>query len=114
MAQMLHISYFINCNKQNITELLGRIIEENGCHDCLLDIKRGSDVGDDFLSELSCIIICDNGSDKVLDILCKVAPLNENRRKEFFPDVALDCESYFNNKLMPIKQVIFSLFRKVI
>lgn len=81
--------------------LLDQIVKESGIHDYSLDIKRGSEVGDGFLSELSCITIFENDSDKKLNILCKVAPLNENRRKEFFSNVVFNRESYFYNKLMP-------------
>lgn len=85
-----------------IQVLLDRIIEENDFHDYSLELKQGSQVGDGFLSELTSITIWENGSDKKLDIVCKIAPLNANRRKEFFSNVVFDRESCFYTKVMPI------------
>lgn len=88
--------------------LLDRIIDENEFHDYSVKIKQGSQVGDGFLSELSSITIAENESDKRLDIVCKLAPLNKNRRKEFFSSVVFDREAVFYNKVMPI----FALFQE--
>lgn len=84
-----------------IQVLLDQIIEANNFQNYSLKIKQGSQVGDGFLSELSSITISENESDKKLDIVCKIAPFNENRRKEFFSNVVFDRESYFYNKVMP-------------
>lgn len=84
-----------------IQALLDEIIEEYGFRDYSLQLKQGSQVGDGFLSELSCINILENGSDKHLDLVCKIAPLNAIRRKEFLSNVIFGRESYFYNKVMP-------------
>lgn len=81
--------------------LLDQIIDENDFHNYSLEIKQGCQVGDGFLSELLSITIIENYSDKKLDIVCKIAPLNKNRRKEFFSNIVFDRETIFYNKLMP-------------
>lgn len=94
--------------KMNLTDLpsyiqsiLDRILDESGFCDYTVEIKQGSETGDGFLSELSSITITENASDKKLDLVCKIAPLNKNRQKEFFSSVVFDRESIFYNKLMP-------------
>lgn len=82
--------------------LLDRIIAENGFSDYRMEIKQGSQTGDGFLSELSSITIAEhNKSDKKLDIVCKIAPLNKNRRQEFFSHLVFDREAIFYTKVMP-------------
>lgn len=82
--------------------LLDRIVDENEFRNYSVKIKQGSQVGDGFLSELSSITIAENESDKRLDIVCKIAPFNKNRRKEFFSSVVFDREAIFYNKVMPM------------
>lgn len=84
-----------------IQSIIDRIIDDSGFCDYTVEIKQGSQTGDGFLSELSSITIIDKTSDKQLDLVCKIAPLNKNRRKEFFSNVVFDRESIFYNKLMP-------------
>lgn len=82
--------------------LLDQIVNENGFRDYSMEIKQGSQVGDGFLSELSSISIMEKETDKRLDVVCKIAPFNKNRRKEFFSNVVFDREAVFYNKVMPI------------
>lgn len=85
-----------------IETMLDRIIDENGFSDYTMEIKRGSETGDGFLSELSSITILENGNtDKRLDLVCKIAPLNKNRRKEFFANIVFDRETTFYTKVAP-------------
>lgn len=84
-----------------IQELLDKIINENDLKDCSVQVKQGSQIGDGFMSELSCITLAERNSEKKLHLVCKVAPLNENRRKEFISDVAFAREAAFYTKLMP-------------
>lgn len=84
-----------------IQALLDRIIKENNFRSYTLELKQGSQVGDGFTGELLSISIVENGSYKKLDIVCKTAPLNANRRKQFLSDVLFDRESYFYSKVMP-------------
>lgn len=85
-----------------IQSLLDQIIEKNGIQNYSIEIKQGSQVGDGFMSELSCIKIKNNdNSEKNLEIVCKIAPLNANRRKEFFSNLVFSRESYFYTKVMP-------------
>lgn len=85
-----------------IETMLHRIIDENGFSDYTMEIKRGSETGDGFLSELTSITILENGNtDKRLDLVCKIAPLNKNRRKEFFANIVFDRETTFYTKVAP-------------
>lgn len=84
-----------------IQAILDEIIAENEFSDYSMEIKQGSETGDGFLSELSSITITENCSDKKLDLVCKIAPLNRNRRKEFFSNIVFDRETTFYKKVMP-------------
>ncbi|XP_055321909.1 uncharacterized protein LOC129577979 [Sitodiplosis mosellana] len=84
-----------------IQKLLDKIIKENGFKDCSVQVKQGSNVGDGFMSELSCITLAERNSEKKLHLVCKVAPSSKNRRKEFISDVAFTREAAFYTKLMP-------------
>lgn len=84
-----------------ISDLLHEIIKENGFRDYSVEVKQGSQIGDGFMSELSSITITENYSEKQLHLVCKMAPLNENRRKEFRSDMVFGREVTFYNKLMP-------------
>lgn len=80
--------------------ILDRIVSENGFENYTIDIKQGSQIGDGFLSELSSIRITEKDGDKNLALMCKIAPLSEARRKEFFSKVVFDREvrkSVFNS-----------------
>lgn len=84
-----------------IQALLDKIIKENGFKDCAVQIKQGSQAGDGFMSELSCITLEERNGEKKLHLVCKVAPLNKNRRKEYISGVAFAREANFYTKLMP-------------
>lgn len=84
-----------------IQELVDKIIKENGFKDCSIQVKQGSQVGDNFMSDISCLTLAERNSDKKLHLVCKVAPTSKNRRKEFISDVAFAREAAFYTKLMP-------------
>lgn len=84
-----------------IQVLIDKIAIENGFKDYLVQVKQGSVAGDGFMSELSCITLVERNSEKKLHLVCKVAPLSKNRRKEFISDVAFTREAAFYTKLMP-------------
>lgn len=84
-----------------IETILNRIIDENGFSDFTMDIKQGSNTGDGFLSDLSSITIQEKASNKKLNLMCKIAPLNKNRRKEFFANIVFDRETTFYTKVAP-------------
>lgn len=84
-----------------VKAILDQVIAENGFGEYSLEIKQGSETGDGFLSELSSITITEDDSDKKLDLVCKIAPLNKNRRKEFFSNIVFDRETTFYKTVMP-------------
>lgn len=88
-----------------IQSALVRVVEDAGFLNYRIHLKNGSFAGDGFLSELICTTIIEqtNGFDteRKLNLLCKLPPFNENRRKEFFGDVVFRREAYFYNKLLP-------------
>lgn len=85
-----------------ISDVIDRIIKENGFRDYSLEIKAGSNVGDGFTSDISCITITERNGDQQLNLVCKMAPLNKNRRNEFISDIAFAREVLFYDKLMPL------------
>lgn len=84
-----------------VADLLDRIAKENGFSDFVIQIKSGSEVGDGFTSEITCATIAEKNSESQLHLVCKLAPLNENRRKEFWADILFGREITFYNKVMP-------------
>lgn len=89
-------------------KLLESTARDNGFRDYSVQIKSGSQAGDGFASEIFSIAITENKSEKRLDLVCKVAPLNKNKRKEFMAEVVFDREASLYDKLMPI----FAQFQK--
>lgn len=100
----------------NMTELpaylapiLARITKKEGFIDYTTDIGAGTNVGDNFGSELLRAVISgkrtsNDGKSSVeakLNLLCKFAPTNEHRRKEFMADILFERETYFYNKVLP-------------
>lgn len=67
----------------------------------------GSEYGDGMSAEILCVVVsgkqCKNGesSEAELHLLCKSAPANKNRRKEFFIDVLYEREVNFYTKVLP-------------
>ena len=78
-----------------ISDRLDRIIVENGFRDYSLEIKQGSKIGDGFMSDITSISIAERNIDRKLDLVCKMAPLNKNQRKEFISDVGFKNEIMF-------------------
>ncbi|XP_031621374.1 uncharacterized protein LOC116339561 [Contarinia nasturtii] len=84
-----------------IQDHLDRISRENGFIDYSMEVKQGTQVGEGFMSELSCITITERNDEKQLHLICKVAPFAKNRRKEFISDMAFAREADFYTKVMP-------------
>lgn len=85
-----------------VQNLLKKIIQENNFSDYSVDIESGSQAGDGFSSNLYRITISEKRSDQKLNLVCKVAPQNENHRREFLSDITFKREALFYNTLMPI------------
>lgn len=84
-----------------VYDLLDQISQENNFSDYSIQIKNGSEIGDGFTSTILSITICENNSEKKLCLVCKLAPLNKNRRKDFLIDHLYDHEAAFYNKVVP-------------
>lgn len=85
-----------------VQNLLKQISVENGFSDFSVQIESGSQAVDGFNGTMFRVTINDSKSDRKLDLVCKVAPPNENHRKEFLSGISFIREELFYNKLMPI------------
>lgn len=83
-------------------ELFDKIARENGFKVFSVEINSGSNPGDGFTSEMFRVKITENESSKKLELMCKMASENENRRKEFLSDKIFRREAIFYQHLMPI------------
>lgn len=82
-------------------DLLHKIAKENGFIDYTIANNFASKPGEGLAGLLFCIKICENKSDKKLELVCKVAPDNAIYRKEFCIDISFHGEAIFYTKLMP-------------
>lgn len=82
--------------------ILDRVAVEQGFEDYGIECKNGSRVGDGFMSEIISVTITERNSDKKLQIVCKLAPQNKNRRKEFISDLAFGREVFFYGTVVPM------------
>lgn len=83
-------------------EIFAKIARENGFNNFSVEINPGSQPGDGFTSELFSIKISENKSTELLELVCKIAPANANRRREFSSDNLFKNEALFYQTLMPI------------
>lgn len=86
-----------------VAEILARIAQENGFSDYSFNVNPGCKPGDGYLSDLYRITISNeqNNSHK-MDVVCKVAPSNENSEMDSFVVDAFKNEALFYTKSMPI------------
>lgn len=84
-----------------IYDLLDQISKENNFTDYSVQVRPGSNVGDGFSGELSSVTISEKNGEKQLQLVCKIAPSNKQRRKEFFTEHFFEREAFFYKKLMP-------------
>lgn len=85
-----------------IHELLNKIAFENGFKSYTVEIDQGSKPGDGFGGEILSAAILEHGSDKRLDLVCKIAPYSRNRRKEMCSSIFFRNEALWYDRLMPI------------
>lgn len=88
--------------------ILEKIAKNEGFVDFITDVNTGSNIGDNFTSQLLRVVIagCRQQADgskieEQLHLLCKLAPENEKRREEFQVDSGFDSESYFYTRIVP-------------
>lgn len=82
--------------------LVDQVATQNGFSDYLLQSNEGNKPGDGFSSELFAIRIVEENNNKQLDIVCKIAPSDENHRKEFFSSMVFERESAVYQKFLPM------------
>lgn len=83
-------------------ELFDKIARENGFQNFSMEIEPGSLPGDGFNSDIHRIKITENDSSKKLELLSKIAPSSESRRKEFLTDEIFKRESSFYQNFVPM------------
>lgn len=85
-----------------VQEIFAKIAQENGFSDYLLEVNPGCKPGDGFMSELFRITISDKENNtKKLELVCKIAPSNENNEMDSFTATAFRNEAHFYAKLVP-------------
>lgn len=85
---------------QYIYEHLDQIAKANGFNEYTLKIEAGA--GEGSGTELLGVNVVDSSSDKTLNIVCKVPSFDEDRRKNFPPDINFEREPLFYAKIMPM------------
>lgn len=79
-----------------VQALLDQIIKENGFVNYSLELKSGTNSDDGYFSEIKSVQVLEHGSDRKLDLVCKIAP-----RIDRFSKVLFSREAYFYTKVMP-------------
>lgn len=89
-------------------DLINDIAKSEGFTDYTTEYKPGSNHGDNFLGIMTCVTVCgprNNNSSTVsnetLHLLCKLAPTNPIRRKEFRSADVFRREALMYNKILP-------------
>lgn len=85
-----------------VDEILSSIAKEQGFVDYSYTTTSGAETGDGLVSDLLSIALTERESDKKLDLVCKLVPQNESRRRDACSDIFFQAEAVFFNKLMPI------------
>lgn len=83
-----------------IYELLDQIAKTNGFTEYSLNIEPGA--GEGSGTELLSAIVTDSLTDKRLNMVCKMPSFDEDRRKNFPPDINFEREPLFYAKIMPL------------
>lgn len=93
-----------------VLDLVDKIAKSEGFTEFSVDIKPGSNHGDNFLGILSSTVVSGtrvkaNGehvANDTLNLLCKIAPANPARRKEFRSVPMFKRESLMYNEIFPL------------
>lgn len=93
---------------QYVIDLVNDIAKSEGFNEFSTELQPGSNHGDNFLGVMTSVTISgarnNNGSlaDDKLHLLCKLAPENPTRRKEFQSVVVFEREALMYNKILPL------------
>lgn len=83
-----------------IYELLDQIATANGFTEHSLKIEPGA--GEGTGTELLSVVIMESSTDKKLHIVCKMPSFDEDRRKNFPPEINFEREPLFYAEIMPL------------
>lgn len=85
---------------QYIYDLLDHIIEANGYNKYSMEIKPGA--GEGSGTEILGVDVTDSFLGKKLNLVCKVATFDENKRKILPPSINFERETCFYDKIIPM------------
>lgn len=91
---------------QYIYDLLDQIIKANGFDKYSMEIKAGA--GEGSGTEILGVDVSDSNSDKKLNLVCKIASFDEDKRKMLPPKINFERETCFYDKIIPM----FSKFQE--
>lgn len=91
-----------------LVPFLEKIAKNESLIDFTIDVDSGSNIGDNFTSELLRVVITgyqqpvkSNKVERKLNLLCKLAPQSAQRRQDFQAGMSFDRESYFYTNILP-------------
>lgn len=92
--------------REHVQNALKHILKETQLTNSSIEVKDGSKVGDGFQSELTSVTfkgVRNDGSDTEieLNLVCKLPPKDENRRKASQSDFVFGREIFFYAKVLP-------------
>lgn len=93
---------YLNNLPDYIHELFQKIARENLFKNFTVELDEGSKPGDGFGGEILSVAIVEHGSEKRLDLVCKIAPYSRNRRIEMCSGLFFRNEALWYDRLMPI------------
>lgn len=87
-----------------VLDLIAKIAKDEGFIDYKINLKPGSNHGDNFLGVMTSATITGirNNNDEQLHLLCKLAPSNSMRRQEFQSVAVFQRETLMYNKILPL------------
>lgn len=86
-----------------VNELFTKIAQENGfTRSFSVETNAGSELGDGFSSEIFRIVMSDDIKVEKLHLMCKIAPTNDNFRREFLLDENFRREALLYESFMPM------------
>lgn len=84
----------------HVQSALEQIVKDEGFQNYTIQVKDGAFTGAGFMSEILTVTVSEENKQE-LNLLCKVPPFNEQRRKAFSNDLMFGREFRFYNKILP-------------
>lgn len=86
-----------------VKEMFAKIAQKYEFSDYILELNKGCNPGDGFVSELFRVQISDNKNNtKKLQLVCKIAPKNENNETDSFTATAFKNEAHFYAEIVAV------------